>query len=156
MEWDIEKAAFRPDGFCRHIRVEGATLSDWNISYGLLRRTEAGLGLFRDGEPIPLPEALDDRPFRSPHRYLLLVDMSGLRLTWRFADMRVLDFELVPDAVDGPARCRLVLRLLSSLGRRLAKQVVLVHPADGRALYRYRPGEGGVVYLGSRRGLSGV
>ncbi len=148
MDWEIEKAAFRPDGFCRHIRVEGATLSDWNRFYRLLRRTEASLGLFRDGEPVPLPEAIEDRPFRSSHRYLLLLEMGGLRFAWRLADMRTLDFELVPDAVDGPARGKLVLRLMSSLGRRLAKEVVLVHPRDGRALYRYRPGAGGVVFLG--------
>jgi hypothetical protein len=155
MDWEIERAAFRPDGFCRHIRVDGVTLTDWNVFFRLLCRTEARLGFYRDGEVLPLPASIDDRPFLSAHRYLLLVELGGLRLAWRFEDIRTLDFELVPDAVTGPAQARLVLRVMASLGRRLGKEVLLLHPQDERALYRYRPGTGGIVYLGPPAGLTG-
>ncbi|MGD2083118.1 MAG: hypothetical protein PVF91_09140 [Chromatiales bacterium] len=149
MDWDACKAAFAADGFSRHIRARALTVSDWDRYYRLLRRTEAQLRWFRDGDPEPLPEHIDERPFTSIHRYMLVLDMAGVTLALHLEDPREIDFELVPDAVSTAGRATLVLRVMSTLGRRLDREVTLEHPEDGRVLFRYLPGFDAVRFLGA-------
>jgi hypothetical protein len=148
MDRDACKAAFAADGFSRHVRVRGITLSDWDVYYRLLRATEAQLHYFRDGDREPLPEHIDERPFASAHRFMLVLDMAGLQLTLRLEDPREIDFELMPEAVSTPGRATLVMRVMSTLGRRLDREVTLEHAGDGRVLLRYRPEDGRVRCIG--------
>jgi hypothetical protein len=149
MDWNACRAAFAADGFSRHIRARGVRISDWDAYYRLLRGSEATLHYYRDGDPEPLPEQIDQRPFISSHRYMLVLDMAGVRLTLRLLDPKQIDFELVPDAVSTEGRATLVLRVMSTLGRRLDREVTLEHPEDDRVLFRYRPGADAVEYRGA-------
>ncbi len=148
MDWQSCKTAFANDGFSRHIRAEGLTLSGWNRCYRVLRGSDAVLHLHRDGEPQPLPERLDVAPFASTHRYLLSLDLAGLQLICRLDELERLDLEFDPSAVDSLARAQVLFRIMSMLGRRLNQAVVLTHPARNTPLFRYRPGGDGVEYLG--------
>lgn len=146
MEWDSYRGAFVSDGFSRHIRVSGVTLSDWDTYYRLLRGSQADIRYFRDGDAEALPQHIDERPFQSGHRFMLILDMGGVRLTAHLQDSRVIDFQFHPEAVSSPAQATLLFRVMSTLGRRLDREAVMLHPEDGRVLFRYRPDLGEVEY----------
>jgi hypothetical protein len=148
MDWQSCKTAFADDGFSRHIQADGLTLSGWNRCYRVLRASDAVLHLHRDGEPQPLPERFDVTPFASSHRYLLSLDLAGLQLICRLEHLERLDLEFNPATVDSAARAVILFRIISILGRRLNQEVVLTHPARAAPLFRYRPGTGGVEYMG--------
>ena len=148
MDWNSYKTAFAPDGFARHICVPGVSLSDWNTYYRMLRKTKAKLHFYKDGEPEPLPERIGDLPFRSIHRYMFVVDLADFKVFWRLEQMERMRFEFFPEAVKSVAQAVLVFRIMSTLGRRLDKEVILMHPQDGRTLFRYAAGNGDIKYLG--------
>lgn len=147
MDWQRCRSAFSADGFPRHIQATGVTLSGWNRIYRVLCASDAVLHLHRDGEPLPLPEALDVEPFTSPHRYLLSLDLAGVQLRCHLDDLQRLDLEFDPGTVDSPGRALILFRIMSMLGRRLNREVQLTHPARAAPLFRYRPGNGPVEYL---------
>lgn len=148
MDWETCRDAFVSDSFPRYIRARGLTLAHWNRYYRLLCKTQAGLRFYKDGEPEPLPERLTDVPFRSPHRFMLVVDLAGLKLIWRLREIRDLQFEFAPEAISTPERAVLLFRIMTTLGRRLKREVVLTHPYQGRVLFRYCPESGQLEYLG--------
>ena len=147
MDWETYKLAFESDSFPRHIRAQGLTLAHWNRYYRLLRKTQAVLRFYKDGEPEPLPDRLTDAPFVSPHRFMLVVDLAGLKLIWRLREVRELKFEFAPEAIHGPARALLLFRIMTTLGRRLKREVLLTHPYQGRVLFRYDPASGELQFL---------
>lgn len=142
MDWETCKHAFESDSFPRYIRAQALTLAHWNRYYRLLRKTQAVLRFYKDGEPESLPDRLTDAPFASRHRFMLVVDLAGLKLIWRLREVRDLQFEFAPEAIHSPERAVLLFRIMTTLGRRLKREVLLTHPYHGDVLFRYDPDSG--------------
>lgn len=147
MDWNQYKQVFLADGFPRHIQAEGLTLSGWNRCYRVLRASDARMRLYRDGEAHPLPQRLEVDLFCSPHRYLLNLDLAEVALRCHIDDLRRLDLEFDPAGIDSESRAVILFRIMSMLGRRLQREIVLTHPVRLQPLFRYRPGAQGVEYF---------
>ena len=148
MDWTTYKTAFTPDDLPRYICVPEVSLGDWNTYYRMLLKTSMGVRLLEDGEPVPLPERIDDSLFQSEHRYLFVLDMAGVKIFWRLETTDMMRFQVLPQSIESEVQATLVFRIMSTLGRRLGKAVFMIHPADGRVLFRYISGQEGVEYLG--------
>jgi len=148
MDWTDYKSAFTHDGEPRYICVPGVSLADWNTYYRMLLQTSMGIKLLRDGEPVALPERIDLDLFNTDHRYLLALDLAGLKVFWRLEIIDMMRFQFLPQAIRSERHATLLFRIMSTLGRRLDKEVFLMHPEDTRVLFRYIPGHEGVEYTG--------
>ena len=148
MEWTTYKNAFTPDDQPRYICVPGVDLADWNTYYRLLLRTSMGVKLLRDGEPMALPERIGPDLFEPGHRYLLALDMAGLKIFWRLEIIDMMRFQFLPQSVVSERQATMLFRIMSTLGRRLNREVFLMHPEGTRILFRYVPGQEEVEYLG--------
>ena len=149
MEWTTYKSAFSPDNQPRYICVPGVSLADWNTYYRLLLRTTMGVKLLRDGEPVALPEHIGANLFEPGHRHLLALDMAGLKIFWRLEIIDMMRFQFLPQAIVSERHATLLFRIMSTLGRRLDREVFLMHPEGTRVLFRYVPGREGIVYMRS-------
>ena len=148
MEWNHYKDAFTPDNQPRYICVPGVTLADWNTYYHLLLRTSMGVKLLQDGEPVALPEHIHVDLFGPEHRHLLALDMAGLKIFWRLEIVDMMRFQFLPQAILSERQATLLFRIMSTLGRRLNREVFLMHPEGTRVLFRYIPGREEVEYVG--------
>ena len=146
MQWEEYKSAFVADGYQRHILVQGITLWHWQRYYRFLRKTEARLEFHLDGQPIALPECLGLEMFSPDHTSVLCIGMAGIDFHCSLFGTDALRIDFNPADIDNPAKARLVFRIMTTLGRRLRKEVILYHE-QGETLFRYRWGEDGVRYL---------
>lgn len=141
-EWRDARELFAPDGAVRLIVVDDLDLSLWRRYYAFLHKTEARLRLSLDGIEAAAPATFEPAWFTPGHRALLLITLADVTFSCRLETPQTMRIEFPPQAIDGPDRFRLVLRLMSTLGRRLRRAVTLVHGRDHLPLIGYRHGPG--------------
>lgn len=132
-------------GYPHSIVAEGLKLEQWQRYYGFLRKTEAHLALRIDGQPQPLPTRLEQTWFDPAHETLLELGLAGVRLTCLLTDPAHLQLDFAPETIDTPERWVLLLRIISTLSRRLRVPVYLLHGGDGAVLFHYNLGDGFVL-----------
>ncbi len=82
------------------------------------------------------------------HRYLFVLDLARVKIFWRLETTDMMRFQVLPQSIESEVQAALLFRIMNTLGRRLGKTVVMIHPADGRVLFRYLSSQEGVEYLG--------
>ncbi len=139
LDWQGCKTAFIDDGFLRQIVVAGTTLADWQRYTRFLRRTEAVLRLVVDGKEQALPPRLDEGLFLPAHNSVLIIGLADIELICTLSSRDTLRIDLHPGDIRNDNDLRLVFRIMSTLGRRLRKPVVLVHEKDKNRLFSLCP-----------------
>lgn len=146
MEWQQYKSAFVDDGFQRHILVQGTTLWHWQRYFRFLGLTQAKLHFFIDGEAGRLPLDLSPGLFAPSHNSVITIEMADISLHCTLNSEEEIRFDFNPGEIDTPQKAQVIFRVMSTLGRRLRKEVRLYHE-HGEVLFRYRWGSGGIRYL---------
>lgn len=147
VDWSQASDLFAADGYGRSLLVDGLSLAHWQRYYNFLRKTEAELRFSADGQELPLPATLDESWFAPSRAATLHIRLVNLVLWCRLEETGHMRIDFRPEPIDGPLPLQLVLRTMSTLGRRLRRPVLLVHEKDERPLLRYRPEEGFTLLL---------
>jgi hypothetical protein len=143
MNWDEYKSEFQPDGRLMDICVVGADLNDWQSFVDFLRKTEAGLDYFVDEAPAELPASIDEVVVDQDHAHLLVIVLDGVTVNCHFLVLEEIELDFDPREIDCEAKAKVVFRLMSTVGRVLNKQVILMpETADGKPTFKYEPGVG--------------
>jgi hypothetical protein len=147
LNWEDYKAEFTPDGQSRKIVIKGVNLNDWQSFIDFMKRTEAGMNFYCDGEAATLPENIWDIVLDQKHACQLSIRLNGITAHCYFLLADEIELEIDPVEIDGEAKAKVVFRLMSTVGRTLNKHVVLTLENNGeKPAFRYEPGSG-IKYL---------
>jgi hypothetical protein len=143
MIWEDYKIEFEPDGSLRDIYIKDVELSDWQAFIDFLRRTDANLEYFVEGEPAELPQSIAEVVISQDHPYLLTIGLDGLTVNCHFFIPEEIELNIDPREIDSEAKAKVVFRLMSTVGRALNKQVILTpENNEERLIFKYEPGAG--------------
>ncbi len=140
--WDDYKEAFSYGGMLV-IYVAGVTYADWQTLVSFLGKTEAVLQLYRDGKAVALPGDLTAVVGKKRHAWRLSIALDGIDVECPLGETAQMALVLDPRQIDSEERARILFRLMSTTGRRLRREVVLLRDDDlEQPLFAYRLGSG--------------
>ena len=128
MKWDKCKDAFQTDGSLRDIYVLNTAIMDWVRLFDVCSMYDATL--YCDGDPIPMildPATVFQRS--SEHSYYLKVLVEGVALHCHFFTVEEIEIDVDPKEIKSQPDLDVVLDVMGSIGRGLAKPVILTEEA---------------------------
>ena len=128
MKWDKCKDAFQTDGSLRDIYVLNTAIMDWVRLFDVCSMYDTTL--YCDGDPIPMildPATVFQRS--SKHSYYLKVLVEGVALHCHFFTVEEIEIDVDPKEIKSQPDLDAVLDVMGSIGRRLAKPVILTEEA---------------------------
>ena len=147
LHWEDYKAEFTSDGQSMKIVIKGVNLNDWQSFIDFLKRTEAGMDFYCDGEAATLPENIWDVVLDQMHACQLSIHLNGVTVNCHLLVPGEIELDIDPEEVDSETRAKVVFRLMSTVGRTLNKQVVLTRGnIDEVPIFKYVPGSGAAVW----------
>ena len=149
MDWSEVKDDFERDGALRDINVLDTGLDDWQIVLNHLRENYAPLEFRVNGDVSSLPLSVPDIfALHDKANTMLSFDVAAMRLNCFFFAANEIDFDLLPEDVQGQGALEALLSFIAVLGRLTQKVVVL--SAEGlpdTPILRFDPVSDAVSYL---------
>ncbi|MGI0117753.1 hypothetical protein [Zooshikella sp. RANM57] len=143
MNWNEYKSAFLADGSLRKILIKNVSIDDWQLLIDFLRSTDAKLDLYKCGEKVNLPHSVKNIVTSIEQSYSLIITLNTIKLCCEFAKGQQIILTFDPSEVDDEIKARIIFRLMSTVGRRLDKCVILaLDDGINKTLFEYTPGEG--------------
>ena len=126
------------------ICIREVKLTDWQLVIDFLRRTDAVLYYAVDGVRADLPARVGRLVLSDPANQLLRIALGGVEFTCTLAPPAHIQLFFAARQIDRESHARILLRLLSTLGRTLDKEAALwIREQDTPVLLTsYRPGAG--------------
>lgn len=126
------------------IRFPGSRWEDWARTFAFLRRTQAEIRWIHKGLRVGEPPADLRTCADSGDDWLILMSFGGVEAQWRLGPGPEIRIEVRAAEIRSEAAARVVLRIMSTLGRRLGLRAVLTpHGRDDEELFVYTPGSPG-------------
>ncbi|GLC24618.1 hypothetical protein [Roseisolibacter agri] len=147
--WPDVAPDFAPDGSLRDVYVFGTTEADWDAVLAHVRARYAPLRFTVDGEPAPVPARFaDGYAVRERAAPCLTFHVGGVALACHFFDPGQIEFDLLPQEVDGPERLAAVTAFLRELAHVTARPAVLTAASQpDPVILRADPVTGAVVFM---------
>jgi hypothetical protein len=138
-----------PDGSLRDVYVFGTTEADWDAVLAHVRAHYGPLTFTVDGEPATPParaaEAFAVWDRAAPR---LTFQVGGVEVACHFFDPGEIEFDLLPQAVDGPERQAAVTAFLRGLARVTGRPAVLTAESQpASVILRADPATGVVAFV---------
>lgn len=153
MTWEEYKIEFEPDGSLRDIYIKDVDLNGWQSFIDFLRRTDAVLDYYVEGEAANLPTSIDKVVLNQDHPYLLSIHLDGVTVNCHFSIPEEIELDLDPREIDNEAKAKVVFRFMSTVGRTLNKEVILTpENTEEQPIFKYEPGVG-IKHLALNKGV---
>ncbi len=148
MEWSRVAPYFDYDGSLRDIYILDTSLRDWARVWDLLAAVPEQLTFKVDGKAATPPVSVEDAlRLHASHSVTASYSVGKQRLNCHFFSEEMIEFDLDPQDVDGPAEGERLTQFLAMLGRTTSKEVRLTAENEPEAIIaRYDPIIGSVIW----------
>ncbi|MGW2307707.1 hypothetical protein [Actinomadura luteofluorescens] len=148
--WDDVRNFFDPDlmGALPDVSVAGTSVEDWQALFDLVRLSGWSWEYSVGGAAEPLPPAADvlARPVDAETADLRVWPVPGVLVIFRPRSAEEIDFDVDLRELQGQEGVDVLCRLLTAMGRRLRKPVVMTAEGDyGGPVLGFDPAAGRVV-----------
>lgn len=149
MEWSRVAPYFQYDGSLRDIYILDTSLCDWARVWEILAAVPEQLVFKVDGKAAIPPASVEDAlRLHASHSVTASYSMGKQRLNCHFFREEMIEFDLDPQDVDGPAEGERLAQFLAMLGCATSKEVRLTTENEPKAIIaRYDPITGSVIWM---------
>ena len=147
--WPDVAPDLKPDGSLRDVYVFGTTEADWDAVLAHVRGRYGPLRFTVDGEPAPPPARFaDGYAVHERATPCLAFRVGGVELACHFFDPGDVEFDLLPQEVNGPERLAAVTAFLRELAQLTGRPAVLTATSQRDAvILRADPVTGAVAFV---------
>ena len=149
MEWSRVAPYFRFDGSLRDIYILDTSLRDWVCVWELLAAVPEQLAFKVDGKAATTPPSVEDAlRLHASHSVTASYLVGKQQINCHFFCEAMIEFDLDPQDVDGPAEGERLAQFLAMLGYATSKEVRLTAENEPEAIIaRYDPITGSVIWM---------
>ena len=149
VEWSQVAPHFQYDGSLRDIYILDTSLHDWARVWELLAAVPEQLTFEVDGKAATPPASVEDAlRLTASHSVTALYSVGKQRLNCHFFCEEIIEFDLDPQDVDGPAEGEHLAQFLAMLGCATSKEVRLTAENNPEAIIAcYDPITGSVIWM---------
>lgn len=112
------------DSLLLQIYITDITADDWQKLYRFLDKTDAHINLSVNDHVMPLPDSLHILD-ETGHPLQLEIALADIKLQALISSPDAIRIRFAPDALKNVAQRKVIMRLMSTLSRRLRKEALL-------------------------------